>query len=198
VQDHAKDVEFLNVLIVNHHFMQIVFGSSVAIGWFAMGSNEALGQPAEAESIDLKADAPAPTKEDGPSHKEKQEDKKVGKRKRVLNEEDAALLSGVTDVVWGLGAAISVGNHAEAALGIYEAVMGCPNFAKSDLMVCLNYLMDHKASTLIFVGMSPSDKELWINTHLAKVRVRWPSSKEVKLRWNASSVAVEPILTNYM
>jgi len=86
--------------------------------------------------------------------------KKVGKRKRVLSEEDAALLSGVIDVVWGHGAVISVGNHAEAALGIYEAVMGCPNFAMSDLMVCLNYLMDHKALALVFVGMSPSDKEL--------------------------------------
>jgi len=52
-----------------------MFGSGVATGRFAMGSNEALGQPAKAESIDLEVDAPAPTKEDGPSHKEKQEDK---------------------------------------------------------------------------------------------------------------------------
>ena len=59
-----------------------------------MGSNEALGQLAEVESIDLEA-----AKEDGPSNKGKQEDKKFGKRKRVLSEEDVALLSGVTDVV---------------------------------------------------------------------------------------------------
>jgi UDP-N-acetyl-D-mannosaminuronic acid transferase (WecB/TagA/CpsF family) len=30
--------------------------------------------------------------------------------------------------------------------------------------------MDHKASALVFVGMSADDKELWINTHLAKIR----------------------------
>ena len=69
-----------------------------------------------------------------------------------------------------MGAAISEGNHNEAAPRIYEAVMGCPNFTRSDLMVCLNYLMDHKGTTLVFVGMSPADKELWINTHLAMVR----------------------------
>ena len=150
--------------------MQIVFGSSVAIGRFAMGSNEALGQPAEVESIDLEADAPTATKDDGPAHKEKQEDMKLGKRKRVLSDEDATLMSGMTNVVWGLGAAISEGNHSKAAPGIYEAVMGCSNFARTDLMLCLNYLMEHKAPTLVFVGMSPSDKELWINTHLAKIR----------------------------
>jgi hypothetical protein len=69
VHDHAKDAEFLNVPIVNYHYMQTVFGSGVATGRFAMGSNETLGQLAEAESIDLEADAPAPTKEVGPSNK---------------------------------------------------------------------------------------------------------------------------------
>jgi hypothetical protein len=76
----------------------------------------------------------------------------------------------MTDAVVGLSAAISEGNHVEATPGIYQAVMECPNFARSDLMICLNYLMDHKASALVFVGMSADDKELWINTHLAKIR----------------------------
>ena len=48
MQDNTKDAEFLNVSIVNYHFMQTVFGSGVATGRFAMGSNEALGQLAEA------------------------------------------------------------------------------------------------------------------------------------------------------
>ena len=43
MQDHAKDAEFLNVPIVNYHFMQTVFGSGVATGRFVMGSNEAFG-----------------------------------------------------------------------------------------------------------------------------------------------------------
>jgi UDP-N-acetyl-D-mannosaminuronic acid transferase (WecB/TagA/CpsF family) len=37
-------------------------------------------------------------------------------------------------------------------------------------MTCLNYLMENKATPFVFVGMSAEDKELWINTHLAKVR----------------------------
>jgi hypothetical protein len=52
----------------------------------------------------------------------------------------------MTRYVVGLNAATSEGNHAEAALGIYEAVIGCSNYARSDLMVCLNYLMDHKGT----------------------------------------------------
>jgi hypothetical protein len=100
----------------------------------------------------------------------KNEDKGSGKRKRVLNEDDAALLQEMTEAVAGLTAAISQGNHAEAALGIYQAVMGCPNYARPDLMTCLNYLMENKATPFVFVGMSAEDKELWINTHLAKVR----------------------------
>jgi hypothetical protein len=59
-------------------------------------------------------------------------------------EEDVAVFTRVIDAIWGLNAAISEGNHAEAAPGIYVAVMECPNFARSDLMACLNYLMEHK------------------------------------------------------
>jgi hypothetical protein len=68
----------------------------------------------------------------------------------------------MTDVVWGMSAAISEGNHSEVAPRIYEAVMGCPDFARSDLMMCLNYLMDHNGPALVFVQMTPSDKDLWI------------------------------------
>ena len=69
-----------------------------------------------------------------------------------------------------MSAAISEGNHSEVAPGIYEAVMGCPDFARSDLMLCLNYLMDHKGPALVFVQMTPSDKDLLIKQHLAKVK----------------------------
>jgi hypothetical protein len=49
-QDHAKDAKFLNVPIVNYQFMQTIFGSGVATGHFAMGSNEALGQPSQQDT----------------------------------------------------------------------------------------------------------------------------------------------------
>lgn len=133
-----------------------------------MGSNEPLGQPAEQDTIDLDADAPTAAKEDSPSVKDKGDDTKLGKRKRFFNEEDAALMTGMTDAIWGLGHAVSEGNHAEAAPGIYEAVMNCPNFTRPELMKRLNYLMQHKASAIVFVGMDPADKELWCRTYLAE------------------------------
>jgi len=70
----------------------------------------------------------------------------------------------------GLNVALSEGYHSEVAPRIYEAIMGCPNFSRSDLMTCHSYLMEHKVLAMVIVEMSPSDKELWINTHLAKVR----------------------------
>jgi hypothetical protein len=61
-----------------------------------------------------------------------------------------------------MSVAISEENHSEVAPGIYEAVIGCPDFARSDLMLCLNYLMDHKGPVLVFVQMTHADKDLWI------------------------------------
>jgi hypothetical protein len=36
---------FLNTHLINYSEMQTIFASGVATGWFAMGSNEPLGQP---------------------------------------------------------------------------------------------------------------------------------------------------------
>jgi hypothetical protein len=78
----------------------------------------------------------------------------------MLSEEDSLLLTGVTDAIWGLGAVVSEENHSEAALGIYDAVMGCTNFLRSDTMICLDYLMGHKGPAMVFVGMKLEDQEL--------------------------------------
>jgi len=85
----------------------------------------------------------------------------------MLSDEDQELLTGVTDAIWGLGVAVSEGNHAEAAPGNYEAVMNVPNFSRHDLMKCLNYHLRHKATALVFVGMQPTDQELWCQMHLS-------------------------------
>ena len=57
LQDHPKDAEFLNTHLVNYLQMQMIFGSGVATGKFAMGSNEPLGEQQEPDTIDLDADA---------------------------------------------------------------------------------------------------------------------------------------------
>uniref|UniRef100_A0A0D3HS06 Myb/SANT-like domain-containing protein n=1 Tax=Oryza barthii TaxID=65489 RepID=A0A0D3HS06_9ORYZ len=46
-KDKSKDVEFLNVPLENYTPMAIIFGGTQATGRFAMGSNEALGGPAD-------------------------------------------------------------------------------------------------------------------------------------------------------
>lgn len=114
--------------------------------------------------MDVPDDAPPPAKDDAPAAKE--DDKKGGKRKRGFSEEDAALVSGVTDAIWGLNHAVSEGNHSEAAPGIADAVLNLPNFSRTERMKCLKYLMEHKASALVFVGMEPADQELWCQLHL--------------------------------
>lgn len=133
-----------------------------------MGSKEALGQlAAEPETIDVDSnEAPPATKEDTSAAKDKGKSDEKKKRKRMLNEEDVAVMTGFTDAIWGLNAAVSEGNHSDAAPGIYEAVMGCSNFTRQELMVCLNFPMQHKGPTMVFGGMKPEDKELWCRTHL--------------------------------
>jgi len=49
--------------------MQTIFGAGVATGRFAMGSGEALGIPAEQETIDMDNDAPEAQKDEGPVNK---------------------------------------------------------------------------------------------------------------------------------
>jgi hypothetical protein len=178
LQDHPKDAEFLNVPIINNHYMQDIFGGGVAMGRFAMGSQEPLGQAPEPETIDLESPRETVNKADGSSKRTDRgkfvvsECSNSGKRKRAFNEDDAALLSGLAESVRGFGAALTEGNNNEAATGIYEAVMDVPGFARADLMVCLNYLMKDKASALVFIQMRIDDKALWLAQHLAEVMAK--------------------------
>uniref|UniRef100_A0ACD5VFI6 Uncharacterized protein n=1 Tax=Avena sativa TaxID=4498 RepID=A0ACD5VFI6_AVESA len=50
-QDTPKDAEFLNTPLVNYEYMEACFANKLAIGKFAMESNEPLGKPIEVESI---------------------------------------------------------------------------------------------------------------------------------------------------
>ena len=98
--DHAKDVEFLKAPVANYQLMQTIFGCGVATGRFAMGSTEALRQPAaNQDTIDVDSEAPTAAKEDGTTSKKKVDDKKSGKRKRMLSDEDSVLLTRVTDAI---------------------------------------------------------------------------------------------------
>jgi len=151
------------VTILLYNYMQIIFGSGVATGRFAMVSSEPLRQPADgvinledqddAAIVKGKVDERKYKKGKCQGHKDEEGVDKKGKRKRVvLSDEDATLLTGMTDVVWGLGAAIKEENHAEVAPRVYDVVMGCPYFARSNFMLCLNHLMDHKGPAWYLSG----------------------------------------------
>jgi len=84
LQDHPKDAEFLKVHLVNYAQMQAIFASGVAMGRFAMGSNEPLGEPPSQDAIDLDTEGDGPA---APSvatdNKNRADASGLGKRKRA-------------------------------------------------------------------------------------------------------------------
>ena len=150
--------------------MQTIFGAGVATGRFAMGNNGPLGHPrGEQETIDLEKETPAKDKAEPSNSKVKAHAEDNRKKKRVLNDEDMAAMTAFTDAIWGLNHAVSEGNNNEATPGIYQAVMGVPNISRPELMICLNYLMEHKGLAMVFLQMEECDKEMWCRQHLEKL-----------------------------
>ncbi|KAF8696273.1 hypothetical protein HU200_037176 [Digitaria exilis] len=172
VKDHPKDAEFLNCPLMNYLQMQNIFGSGVATGRFAMGSSEPLGTPAEQETIDLDGEAPPPVlptqNGEGSGSNAKGEQQGLGKRKRVVLDDEVAFFIGLTDAINGFAKAVMDTNTPKAAPGIYSAVMGCPNFSREALMFCLNYMMKEKETAMGFLDMEPDDRELWLRDHLGR------------------------------
>lgn len=90
------------------------------------------------------------------------------KGRRGVSEDEGAFLGGLTDAINGFKQAVMDTNTPKAAPGIYNAVMGCPNFSREALMYCLNYLMKETSTAMGFLDMEPSDKELWLRDHLCR------------------------------
>ncbi|CAN6278687.1 unnamed protein product [Urochloa humidicola] len=171
VKDHPKDAEFLNTPIVNYAQMEAIFASGVATRRFAMDSTEALGDPADAETMDVDpTDAPTPTEKSGDASdsKAKGNAPPLGKRKRGMSEEDTSSMAGLTEAVWGFAGAVKETIHSEGAPGIVKAIMDCSNFTKPQLMFCLDHLMEHKRSALGFLDMDNEQRDLWLTNHLIK------------------------------
>uniref|UniRef100_A0A804PNM8 Uncharacterized protein n=1 Tax=Zea mays TaxID=4577 RepID=A0A804PNM8_MAIZE len=92
----------------------------------------------------------------------------LGKRKRYMTDEDVAVFNGMKEAVSDVAAAVRESIHAEAAPRIYNAVINCPGFSREALMYALNHMMEHKATSLVFLDMTPDDRDLWLRTFLAK------------------------------
>ncbi|KAJ1292049.1 hypothetical protein BS78_02G362300 [Paspalum vaginatum] len=161
---YPKDAEFLNTTIVHYQPMETIFGGGVATSRYAMGSNEPLEIPPEAETIDLDADTPSQVDEETiPTEtKPKIEPTKKGKRKRVLDDE-VTLMCGLTNAIKGFSAAVS-----DAIPGLYQPVMNCLGYTREALMAALEHLTEKKANGLMFVEMTPDDMDLWLRSYLAK------------------------------
>lgn len=86
--------------------------------------------------------------------------------KRTFSSEDSELMIGLTEAIRGFAATVTGSVHYGAAPRIYDAVMGCPNFTRTELMFCLNHLMRNKATALVFVGMAAEDKDLRLRSYL--------------------------------
>ncbi|KAK3146985.1 hypothetical protein QOZ80_3BG0276210 [Eleusine coracana subsp. coracana] len=116
--------------------IKIIFGSGIATGKYAMGSNEALGHPTEHVHIDVEnyqgvvADQKANEGKaadgigaDGKGSVGKPEPSGLGKRKRTMSDDDSALMNNLADAIWGFTAVVTESNHCAAPPGVYEACM---------------------------------------------------------------------------
>ncbi|KAL5654138.1 hypothetical protein ACJX0J_033457, partial [Zea mays] len=59
----------------------------------------------------------------------------LGKRKRFMTDEDVAVFNGMKQAVSDVAAAVRESIHAEAAPGIYNAVINCPGFSREALIL---------------------------------------------------------------
>ncbi|KAL6647983.1 hypothetical protein ACP70R_012207 [Stipagrostis hirtigluma subsp. patula] len=178
VQAHPKDADFLNKPIEQYLPMQIIFGSGVATGRFAMGSSEPLGRPAESnEAVDVDpeetVDSPGIGKSpESAGTKTKSDAAVLGKSNRVavMDDDLTGAMRGMTATVQDVSAAMRELAHCEAAPAVYEACMGCTGYgySREALMCAIGFLMDNKAQGLVFVQMSDEDRDLWLSQFLAK------------------------------
>jgi hypothetical protein len=154
----------------------VIFGNGMAIGKYAMGSNEPLGTTSDFAESSLKSELTDATKltkgEDVAKMFEapKEADVSTGsKRKRcMLSDEDTVVLTSVTDVVNNIAEAIRSTKVDEVHPELYGAFMFMPGFTKEALIVAFSHLVDNKAQGITFVGMSHSHHVMWLRTFLVK------------------------------
>jgi hypothetical protein len=146
-----------------------------------MGSNEPFGKPTEV--VDILDDSIEVTSEfvdcSNLTGKGKTVDKgtpcdsndskpNLGKRKRFMTDEDVVVFNGMKEVVSDVVIVVRESIHAKAAPRIYNDVINFHGFSREALMYALDHMMEHKATSLVFLDMTPDSRELWLKTFLAK------------------------------
>jgi hypothetical protein len=154
LQDYPKDAEFLNCPIRFYTEMEAIFANVMAIGKFALGSGEALGQN-QADSVAAKAAGPPLTHTIVPS--EQGGDSKATerlptssaagpKRKRGnFSKEEMLMLTNMSDAMNNVANALRETGPTHVDANLYLVVMEMPGFSKEALIVAYTFLLDNKA-----------------------------------------------------
>ena len=178
VQDHPKDVEYLNTPIRFYTEIEAIFGNALATGRFALGSGESLGQN-QADSAAAKVDGPPLTPLTGdkaptaPAEGSKAIEVPCsgvgGKRKRGnFSEEEILMLTNMSDAVNNVANALRETGPAHVDANLYLAVMEMPGFSEEALIVAYTFLLDNKTQGRGFMNMTDAHRTIWLQTFLAK------------------------------
>ena len=187
LQDHPKDAEYLNTPIRFYKEMEALFGSTLATGRFALGSNEPLGVN-NADSVAAKLEGQdfscgtfenKSTSEFGEGSKatapvfgEGSKDNIVGaKRKRAnFSEEEMLMMTNMTDAVNNVANAMlkTGATHVDPDLYLAVMEMEMSDFSTEALIVAYTHLLENKAVATGFVNMSTPHRAIWLRTYLAK------------------------------
>ena len=155
MQDHPKDVELLNTPLRFYDEMHAIFGSGMATGRFAVGSNEALGVNSyQADSGLGKVEgshgnhAAREKTDQGEGSKATELLTSDGGRKRkrpYFSEEEVLIMTNMTDAVNNVANALRETGLAHVDADLYHALMDMPGFSEEALIVVFSHLLDNKA-----------------------------------------------------
>ncbi|KAK3162073.1 hypothetical protein QOZ80_1BG0084990 [Eleusine coracana subsp. coracana] len=175
IEAHPKDAEYLNRPIENYKEMMTIFGTGLATGKWAMGSNEALGTTFSDASSVMKSetfdegdkaaraiDEMAKAMGDSMTSREGREVPIAGAdRKRVaFTDDDTVALNNMTDAVKDVAAAIRETKVELLNPDLYGAVMYQPGFTEEALICAFSHLVDNRAQGDAFVTMTESHRVL--------------------------------------
>ena len=155
MQDHPKDVEFLNTPIRFYTEMETIFGSAMATGRYAIGSSEPLGVN-QADSVAAKIEGNGftyaadvkTTTEVGEGNKatELLTSTVGGKRKRPnFIEDEMLMMNNMTYAVNNVANALRETCPAHVDPDLYLAVTKMHGFTTEALIVAYTYLLENKA-----------------------------------------------------
>jgi hypothetical protein len=155
MQDHPKDVELLKCPIRFYDEMQTIFGSGMATGRFAIGSNEPLGVNSYQADSGLGKVEGSHGNHVGKDKPDQGEGSKAtellisdGGRKRkkpYFSEEDVLIMIDMTDAVNNVTNALRETCPAHVNADLYHAVMDILGFSEDALIVAFSHLLDNKA-----------------------------------------------------